>query len=546
MYSDIKSILQLVSLTTAHGIEEVVLCPGSRNAPIVETFSRCAAVKCHAVTDERSAGFFALGAALRTGRPTAVCCTSGSALLNLYPAVAEAYYQQVPLVVISADRPQAWIGQMDGQTLPQPDVFSSLVKRSVSLPEIRTAEDEWYSNRLINEALLEATHRTCGPVHINVPISEPLFRFTSTELPQERIIRRYTSKDIGELVALMNRYTRRMVICGQATPSDRQYSYMSGEGFVWFSEHIGNTSHPEVIHNFDTALYLLSEEEKRALAPEVIITQSGHIVSKRLKKFLRDNPPHVHLHLSPDGSTPDLFCALSGAVELSAEEFWTLTAAHGGVTPTDYAASWHSLTDTIPSPQASYSELAAVGELMQRIPENSVLHLANSSVVRFAQLYPLKPSVAVQCNRGTSGIEGSLSTAVGYASASPQLNFVAIGDLSFFYDMNALWCGAVTPNLRILLLNNGGGEIFHILPGLRLQQAAHEYIAADHTTSAKGWAEERGFRYMSVTDEGQLHAAMDQFTSPAPCDCPLLMEVFTTKEQDSAILKAYYHQLKHQ
>ncbi len=546
MYSDIKSILQLVSLTLAHGIEEVVLCPGSRNAPIVETFSQCAAFKCHAVTDERSAGFVALGAALRTGHPVAVCCTSGSALLNLHPAVAEAYYQQVPLLVISADRPQAWIGQMDGQTLPQPDVFRTLVKKSVSLPEIHSAEDEWYSNRLINEALLEMTHHTCGPVHINLPISEPLFRFSVTKLPEERVIRRYTHRDIDTLAELLNRYPRRMVIQGQSNPSDRQYYSTTQQGFVWLAEHIGNAEEQEVIRNFDTALYLLSEEEKHALAPDVVITFSGHIVSKRLKQYLRAIPPKVHLHISPDGSMPDLFCALSGVVELSPEEFWQALAARGGVSASDYAASWHKVTASIPAPHAPYSELRAIGELMHQLPDDSVLHLANSSVVRFAQLYPLKPTIMVQCNRGTSGIEGSLSTAVGYASGCTRLNFIAIGDLSFFYDMNALWSEALTSNLRILLLNNGGGEIFHILPGLKMQQVAHNYIAADHTTSAKGWAEERGVRYICAHNEEQLLAAMSEFTAPSPCDHPLMLEVFTSKEQDAAILKDYYHQIKQQ
>lgn len=137
--------------------------------------------------------------------------------------------------------------------------------------------------------------------------------------------------------------------------------------------------------------------------------------------------------------------------------------------------------------------MAAVGALIKSLPEKSVLHLANSSVVRYAQLYAISPTIEVCCNRGTSGIEGSLSTAVGYAATSDKLNFAAIGDLSFFYDMNALWNVNVGSNLRILLLNNGGGEIFHTLPGLEMSEASHKFITAVHKTSAKGWAEERGF-----------------------------------------------------
>ena len=196
MYTDKKNILQLVALLEAHGITKVVLCPGSRNTPIVHTLSNHPNFTCYAVTDERSAGYFAIGLALNGGKPAAVCCTSGTALLNLHPAVAEAFYQNVPLVVISADRPAAWIGQMDGQTVPQPGVFQTLVKKSVNLPEIHTEEDEWYCNRLVNEALLETNHHGKGPVHINVPISEPLFQFTVDTLPEVRVITRYQGLNV--------------------------------------------------------------------------------------------------------------------------------------------------------------------------------------------------------------------------------------------------------------------------------------------------------------------------------------------------------------
>ena len=204
MYSDKKNILQLVALLEAHGITKVVLCPGSRNAPIVHTLSTHPGFTCYAMTDERSAGYFAIGLALNGGHPAAVCCTSGTALLNLHPAVAEAYYQNIPLVVISADRPAAWIGQMAGQTLPQPGVFQTLVKKSVNLPEIHTEEDEWYCNRLVNEALLETKHHGKGPVHINVPVSEPLFHVTPvTE------VRRIRQRE-QEVIVYFDRYREKI------------------------------------------------------------------------------------------------------------------------------------------------------------------------------------------------------------------------------------------------------------------------------------------------------------------------------------------------
>lgn len=552
-YTDKKNILQLVSLLEAYGITKVVLCPGSRNIPIVHTLSNRPTFACYAMTDERSAGYFALGLSLNSGRPVAVCCTSGTALLNLHPAVAEAFYQKVPLVVISADRPAAWIGQMDGQTLPQPDVFRSLMKKSVNLPEIRTEEDEWFCNRLINEALLATNHHGKGPVHINVPISEPLFQFTADTLPEVRTITRYQGlniydRDYNVLIDRLNKYRKRMIVVGQMNLIylfEKRYTKLLYKHFAWLTEHIGNRTVPGIpVKNFDVALHAMTEEKREQMAPELLITYGGHIVSKRLKKFLRQHPPKEHWHVSPDGEVADLYCSLTTVIEMDPFEFLEKIANLLDNHTPEYPRTWEEYCKAVPEPEFAYSEMAAVGTLIKSLPETSVLHLANSSVVRYAQLYAISPTVEVCCNRGTSGIEGSLSTAIGYAAASEKLNFVAIGDLSFFYDMNALWSANIGPNLRILLLNNGGGEIFRTLPGLDTSGTSRRFIEANHNTSARSWAEERGFLYLRAQDGGQLAEAMQTFTRPDAAERPILLEVFTDKDEDVRMLENYYHQLK--
>ena len=553
MYTDKKNILQLAALLEAYGITKVVLCPGSRNVPIAHTLSNHPAFTCYAMTDERSAGYFALGLALNSGKPVAVCCTSGTALLNLHPAVAEAFYQKVPLIVISADRPAAWIGQMDGQTLPQPDVFRTLVKKSVNLPEIHTDEDEWFCNRLINEALLETNHHGKGPVHINVPVSEPLFGFTTAALPGVRVITRYQGlniydRDYNDLIDRMNKYRKRMIVVGQMNLIylfEKRYTKLLYKHFAWLTEHIGNQTVPGIpVKNFDTALYAMPEEQMNRMAPDLLITYGGHIVSKRLKKFLRQHPPKEHWHVSPDGEVTDLYCSLTTVIEMDPFEFLEKIAGLLENHTPEYPRIWEDYCKAVPEPEFAYSEMAAVGALIKSLPEKSVLHLANSSVVRYAQLYAISPTIEVCCNQGTSGIEGSLSTAVGYAATSDKLNFAAIGDLSFFYDMNALWNVNVGSNLRILLLNNGGGEIFHTLPGLEMSEVSHKFITAVHKTSAKGWAEERGFLYLRAENDGQLAETMQTFTCPETVERPILLEVFTDKDEDIRMLKNYYHQLK--
>lgn len=553
MYTDKKSILQLAALLKAHGIRKIVLCPGSRNIPIVQTLANIPDFTCYPMTDERSAGFFALGLALHGGTPAAVCCTSGTALLNLHPAVAEAFYQQVPLVVISADRPAAWIGQMDGQTLPQPGVFGSLVKKSVDLPEVDREESEWYCNRLINEALLELNHHGKGPVHINVPISEPFFKLPVTELPEVRVITRYQGlsvydKDYQPLIDRLNRYQRRMAVVGQMNLIylfDKRYTKMLYKHFAWFTENISNQTVPGVpIRNIEPLLCSMNFETQQKMRPELLITYGGHIISKRLKKFLRRHPPVEHWHIAPDGEVVDLYGSLTTVIEMDPFEFLEKIAPMMENRTPEYPRQWEALSKAIPQAQFDYSEMSAIGAVIKNLPAPCSLHLANSSVVRYAQLFDIPANVEILSNRGTNGIEGSLSTALGYATASDKLNYLFIGDLSFFYDMNALWNSNYGANIRILLLNNEGGEIFHALPGLELHENARRFVTATHCTTAKAWAEDRGFEYLSARNSEELNAAVTVFTQASVTNRPMLLEVFTDKNLDIEMLKEYYHNLK--
>ena len=553
MYTDKKNILQLIALLHEHGVNKVVLCPGSRNAPIVHSLSTNPDFTCYPATDERSAGFFAIGLSLNGGTPVAVCCTSGSALVNLHHAIAEAFSQKVPLIVISADRPAAWIGQMDGQTLPQPAVFGGLVKKSINLPEIHTEEDEWYCNRLINEALLETNHRGRGPVHINIPISEPLFQFTTEHLPTVRVITRYQGlnvydRDYNELIGRLNRFQKRMMIVGQMNLIylfEKRYVKSLYKHFAWLTEHLSNRTIPgQGIKNFDMALYAMDDETKEKMSPELVITYGGHIVSKRLKQFIRNNPHVEHWHVAADGEIVDLFGKLTTVIEMDPFEFLEKIAGLLDARTPQYPLMWENYCKELPTPEMAYSEMTAIGALLSRLPAECVLHLANSSTVRYAQLFNFPETIEVSCNRGTSGIEGSLSTAIGYAAASDKINFMVIGDLSFFYDMNALWNNSLKPNLRILLLNNGGGEIFHTLPGLEMSGTSNKFITAVHKTSAEGWALERGFTYIKVENEEELNNHITEFSQSEPLDKPMLMEVYTNKNKDARILKDYYHSLK--
>lgn len=553
MYTDKKNILQLTALLKAHGIKKFVLCPGSRNIPLVQTFANVPEFVCYSMTDERSAGFFALGMALHSGEPVAVCCTSGTAVLNLSPAVAEAYYQKIPLLVISADRPAAWIGQMDGQTLPQPNIFGNLTKKSVHLPEPYTEEDAWYCNRLINEALLALKHHGKGPVHINVPISEPFFLLPVEKLPEERVIERYEGlnmyqKDYTSLITRLNTYKKKMVVAGQMSLIylyDKKYVKPLSKHFTWFTESISNRIVPHTsIKNVDTLLCKLNANKLSEMKPDLLITYGGHIISKRLKAFLRKHKPQEHWHICEDGEVVDLYGTLTTVIEMNPFEFFEKIAPMLSMTADAYPQVWDTLSKDVNKVLFPYSAMYAIGKVIENLPENVSLHLANSSAVRYAQFFSVSEQVEVLSNRGTNGIEGSLSTAIGYATVSDKLNFIIIGDLSFFYDMNALWNNNYGSNIRILLLNNDGGEIFKALPGLQLSKEGERFVLAPHHTSARAWAEDRGFTYLCAKNEAEIEAHLPTFLDPSITPKPILLEVFTDKEQDIQALKEYFHQIK--
>ena len=562
-------ISELVALLQAHGVRDLVLCPGSRNAPLVHALShQLAGATCHSIIDERSAGFYALGLALATHRAVVVCCTSGTAVANLHPAVAEAYYQGVPLIVLSADRPERWIGQWAGQTLPQPGLFGSLVRKAVHLPEPHTEEERWYCNRLINEALLAALAPLPGPVQINVPISDPGVSLLPPTLAEHtpgssdrrpigmqpgRCIQqlypcRIDAQAVEPLLSRLVTFERKMILVGQeswsaATSTRETFPQSLREQFLCIGESLSNS--PVSICSLDALLASLSEADRRALQPDLLITLGGHIVSNKMKQYLRSYPPRETWHLSPDPTVVDLFCSLTEQIIAPVGPFLeTMAQSLAGHASSPYARHWRERIDRLPSPTPRYSSLAVVGSLLSHLPEEPcVLHLANSSSVRYAELFRKPRRLLTLCNRGTSGIEGSLSTALGFArQRAEERHFIVIGDLSFFYDLNALGLPEVGSNVRVLLLNNQRGSIFQSLPTLEMDRLSQRYITAEHQLQAQGWAESCGWEYLSVHEASELEETITYFVGPA--ERPRLLEAFVSSEDEIDELQTYFKQLQ--
>lgn len=542
MYSDKANINILTSLMVAHGVRTVVVCPGSRNAPLAHNFSVCRQLRCISVTDERSAGFYAIGLSLASGEPVAVCVTSGSALLNLAPAVCEAYYREIPLLVISADRPQAMIGQLQGQTMVQTGALAGIVRHSVTLPEPTDATAQWFCNRLVNEALSLMVSPASGPVHVNVPVSEPLFGFSAETLPEERVVRVHravaTEATMSSLAACVAASPRLMVVVGQLPFTESQRSATALErlrGYaVVLTDHLASDCRG-VMPSLDRMAMLLTETGD--YAPDTVVYVGGNMVSKSMRTFLQGCRPANSYVVTADGKLTDVLMTATDIVEATpSQALDAMAAAVDGKHNADTAWTerWHGICaqSVVSGCEPEYSQVAAVREFFKAIDGcDCCVHLANSMSVRAGLLYADR---YVYVNRGVNGIEGSLSTAAGFSLMSAVPVYCVIGDLSFFYDVNALWHGDLCGNFRILLLNNGCGGIFRRFGKLEDSPALDGMVMARHNTSAEGACQQNGVAYRAVHEAAQLADGIRWLTHEQ-CPTPMLLEVFTDDEEDQRV-----------
>ena len=564
MFSNKENVNILTSLLIANGISDAVVCPGSRNAPIVHNLNATGLIRCHPVTDERSAGFYALGIALATNAPVVVCVTSGSALLNLAPAVAEAFYRHQPLIVVSADRPQQWIGQLDGQTLPQQGAFGPMVRRSVTLPEPHNEEERWHCNRLVNEALFVSTCHGSAPGHINVPISEPLFTFDVERLPAERELQPMQKvcsfEQQKELFASFYTASRPMIVIGQTLPGMLSADTMRQlrQHYVVLAEPLGNSSAYDV--HADEAVRAIGDDE--AYRPDFIIYVGDTIVSKPVRKFLRRAKADVCMLTLDARTVADPLMSLTGIVELDNPENidqLLLNLCNLYDDPAEYADDenimqhepsrraffdlWKAVLDAAASHaeyfEPPYSQMAVVKYFEQQLEDidfDCQVHYANSTAVRLASIYAAHP---VWCNRGVNGIEGSLSTAAGFSLATQDRVFCIIGDLSFFYDQNALWNQCLGGNLRIILLNNGGGGIFRQLPGLDQSPVADTMVGGSHKAEARGICTQNDIGYLKASNMQEMQIGVVTLLTQES-QRPMLLEVFTDADTDAQAMKQYF------
>ncbi|PIE50402.1 MAG: 2-succinyl-5-enolpyruvyl-6-hydroxy-3-cyclohexene-1-carboxylic-acid synthase [Flavobacteriales bacterium] len=552
-YSSIRSVQILAHVLKAYGVEHFVISPGSRNAPMAIHFSETDEFNCYSIVDERSAGFVALGMARSLQKPVALVCTSGSAVANYYPAVTEAFYQNTPLLLLTADRPKQMLDLFDGQTIRQNNFFAQHSFGDFELKEDNEADAESFNFEQIKKAV-EICFEKKAPVHINIPLNEPLYELTS-ELPLFPPIEQSESKKTpsiaSQFVAEWNTSKRIMILVGTQTPNEELEMLLSqlvkNHSAVILTETNANLQNEKFFAHIDRYIFDFDEEKMRTYAPDLLITIGQNIVSKKVKQFLRQAKPQSHWHID-EVWHPDTYFALTEAVQMNPIQFLRELIPQIKLEPQAFYNLWDVLRDKKDTKHQdflstlSYSDFATFNLLSNIVPEDYQIHFGNSSVIRYAQLFNFQKHKTF-CNRGTSGIEGSTSTAMGYAMVSEKPTLLITGDMSFFYDINGLWNQYIPPYTRIIVINNGGGNIFKFIPGpSKATNSIDEFIATTHENNVEHLAKHFGLDYINVSDEMTLDRVLEHFFKPHPK--AKILEIDTQKIDNAKILKDYFAFLK--
>lgn len=552
MYTELKSYQIIIALLKEYGISQCVLSAGSRNLPFVHSVEKDPYFDCYSVVDERSAGYFALGLAQQSGKPVVISCTSSTATCNYWPAVAEAFYQNVPLVVLTSDRDPARLGQHEDQMIDQVGMYDRHIRKSVNLPIVRDDEDFHYCWRLTNEALMELDHHEGGPVHINVPSRWYSTSFTVPALPSLRRIERIDLesderiwKDRAEVLGGAKRV---LVVPGQSSQVNEGLRNAMESFFRAFNsaiaiEYMSNAANVEGTINTSVCFDGRYCTEKKFLefAPDIVISWGGNVM-QGLKEMLRHSKaPFDHWLVDRDGKVCDSFDSITTVYECSPKAFLDRMVALAGVKSGNdmtYYNSIRAFADSVVEPDSRWSNIYAIRNVVERIPSGSVLHMSINNAIRVSNFFKVAPDVRAYANIGTHGIDGCMSSFLGQAQIADELAFLVIGDLAFFYDMNSLRIKHIGNNARILLLNNHGGEEFYY-NGIWQDEASDLHTTARHSAIAGPWAESCGFKYLKATDRESFDAALPEFIG-ADSDRPLLLEVFTEMSTDAKAIYDYY------
>lgn len=536
----------LAEICSQFGIEHAVICPGSRSAPLVFAFNRNKNIKTYSIIDERSAAYMALGMAQQLQKPVALICTSGTAVLNFYPAIAEAFYQKIPIVVLTADRPLDMLNQQDGQMINQVNVFSSHVRSSLNFDSIlRTSHSE------LRTFLNKSIFPIMGPVHINVPLVEPLYENFEEEIVIEKVekpLNIFGDFDNKNIIDALQQTQKRVIIVGQNLPDQKLLETLNAlakKDFAILADVVSNQHESSVLKHFDFLVSQANIQTLQVLEPDFIISLGGPVLSKALKLWLKKQKPKFHFRIQQDETLVDTYNNVTEYIYGNNNEVLKslVNAEFSSSTYAEYLGlmelkSQRKIAEFINQNNVEFNELVTVNFTLKNLPENSQLQIANSTAIRYVSYLGLpNKNITAFCNRGTSGIDGCTSTSIGAANMTNEIVTLITGDLAFFYDRNAFWNNFVPNNLRIILLNNHGGGIFNLIDGPNTQPELEEFFLTKHKLNAKNLAAESGLSYNLCKNNDEFANALATFYDVS--EQAKIIELSFDMDKSSAIFKAF-------
>ena len=552
----------LLDVLEAQGVKDIIASPGSRNAPLLISCSYRDEINTRVVDDERTAAFIALGIAMVSRKPVALICTSGTALYNYAPAVAEAFYQGVPLIIISADRPFHWIGQEDSQTLVQPNALREIVKKSFDIPvEVKGSEVKWYVNRIANEAAILSMDGKMGPVHINIQFEGALSNVEEIDsFEPRRIIQK-----IPSLPSISPSYTdmltnelagkKILVVAGYMAPDNKLNRYLKYfstlPGVKILCETLSNLHLEGNPYAIDSVISGLDDGTKALLRPDIVISIGGALVSRMLKEYIRAQKCEVWT-LGDSYHGVDVFKNLKYNIELPPSIFFRIFSTQlskyyskhkeTALQLSEYKKLWDKIQKaqiTLRSEFAckqGWTELYAFKTILENLPKNYNLFLSNGTCVRYAQLFTERIPHASYSNRGVSGIDGTNATALGCSLAYSDPTLLITGDMSFAYAPQIMGLDFVPDSFKVIVINNKGGGIFRFISPTRYIEHRDKYFCADPNVPVEALAKTYGWTYLSASSISDLNVALNEFYS---AEGNVILEIMADEEHSASILRKY-------
>lgn len=541
----------LIALMKFHGVRKIVASPGTTNVCFVGSLQCDPFFEMYSSVDERSAAFIACGMAAESGEPVAICCTGSTASRNYVPGLTEAYYRQLPILAITASQHLGRVGTLSPQVIDRSQQMKDMVKESVVADCVYTEEDEKALVTELNRAFIALRRNGGGPVHINL-VTTYSIDYSARSLPNVRGIR-YIA-DIRNMPSI-KKYKRIAILVGVHKIWEDELlntvdCFCKDYNAVVLMNHASNYKGKYGVNH---AVIMNQNQYHSPLLNAELVIYIGSV-----SRYASGMKNAEIWRVNPDGEIRDAERKITHIFAMEEKSFFEYycmdknSYKKNTVADNHYAAQWKTEYAMIMKklPDIPFSNVWIAEKMSSRLPDNSVFHLAGSNTARAWNFFKIPEKVRCHSNDGTMGIDGQVSAMIGESLATKdQLHFGAVGDLTFFYDMNSIGNHHIGSNFRLMIVNNGRGTEFRLYshPAAAFGENADYFMAAAGHYGNKSryllkhYAEDLGFEYLTASSKDEFLSNMERFVTPQICERPMIFEVFTDSEDENRAIYAMHH-----